>query len=136
MFLLGLVFSLFYFPDRESIVTEQKIDFEILTDLCVLRSQEAEKVDLKNVRLSVCLSVYLSILCGGHSEDTIVTINLKFGMWTQNVNISSRFFDIFFILIIKGSLPYMLTALTLKRSKIVSFCSLIFCNDFFISISV
>ena len=64
---------------------------------------------IKNVRLSVCLSiclsVCLSVLCGGHRGDTIVTINLKFGMWAQNVNISSRFFDIFFILIIKGSLP-------------------------------
>jgi len=75
----------------------------------------------------LCLSVCLSVLCGGYSENTIVTINRKFGMWTQNVNISSRFFDIFFILIIKGSLPLMLTALTLKRSKIVSFCSLILC---------
>ena len=96
--------NVFYFPDRESIVTEQKIDFEILTDLYVLRSQESEKVDFKKCP-SVCMSVGLSVLCGGHSEDTIVTINLKFGMWTQNVNISSRFFDIFFILIIKGSLP-------------------------------
>jgi len=49
------------------------------------------------------MSVCLYVLCGGHSEDTIVTINLKFGMWTQNVNISSRFSDILFILIIKGS---------------------------------
>jgi len=55
--------------------------------------------------MSVCLYVCLSVLCGSHSEDTIVTIILKFGIWTQNVNISSRFFDIFFILIIKGSLP-------------------------------
>jgi len=47
---------------------------------------------IKNVRLSVCLSVCLSVLCGGHSGDTIVTINLKFGTWTQNMNISSRFF--------------------------------------------
>ena len=46
----------FYFPDRESIVTEQKIDFEILTDLYVLRSQECEKVDFKKC-LSVCMSV-------------------------------------------------------------------------------
>ena len=57
-----------------------------------------EKWILKNVRLSVCLSVCLSVLCGGHSEDTIVTINLKFGMWTQNVNISSRFFRYFLYL--------------------------------------
>ena len=122
---------MFYFPDRESIVTEQKTDFEILTDLYVLRSQESEKVDFKK-----CPSVCLSVLCGGHSEDTMVTINLKFGMWTQNVNISSRFSDIFSILIIKGSLPLMLIPVTLERSKIVSFCSLIFCNDFFISTSV
>jgi len=45
----------FYFPDRESTVTEQKIDFEILTDLYVLRSQESEKVDFKKCP-SVCLS--------------------------------------------------------------------------------
>ena len=94
----------FYFPDRESIVREQKIDFEILTDLYVLRSQESEKVDYKKCP-PVYMPVGLSVLCGGHREDTIVTINLKFGMWAQNVNISSRFSDIFFILIIKGSLP-------------------------------
>jgi len=51
--------EIFYFPDRESIVTEQKIDFEILTDLYVLRSQESEKVDFKKCP-SVCLSVCLS----------------------------------------------------------------------------
>jgi len=47
----------------------KKIDFEISTDLYVLRSQESEKVDNKNVRLSV--------LCGDHSEDTIATINTE-----------------------------------------------------------
>ena len=48
---------------------------------------------IKNVRLSVSLR--------GGSEDTIVTINQKFGTWIQNVNISSRFFfDSIFILII------------------------------------
>jgi len=66
---------------------------------------------MKNVRLPVCLCVYLSVLCGGHSEDTIVTINLKFGTWTLNVNISSRFFDDIFILISKGSLPYRIVLL-------------------------
>jgi len=50
----------FYFPDRESIVTEQKIDFEILTDLYVLRSQESENVDYKKCP-SVCMSVRLSV---------------------------------------------------------------------------
>jgi len=54
--------------------------------------------------MSVCLSACRSILCGGPSEDTIVTINLKFGMWTQNVSPASRFPDIIFILIIRGSL--------------------------------
>jgi len=48
--------GIFYFPDRERIVTEQKIDFEILTDLYVLRSQESEKGDFKKCP-SVCMSV-------------------------------------------------------------------------------
>jgi len=43
----------FYFPDGERIVTEQKVDFEILTDLYVLRSQDSEKVDYKKYP-SVC----------------------------------------------------------------------------------
>jgi len=71
----------------------------MLTDLYVLRSQESEKVDYIK-----CPSVCLSVLYGGHREDTIITINLKFGMWTQNVNFSSRFFNIIF-LITKVSLP-------------------------------
>jgi len=90
-----------------------------------------KKCIIKNVRLSVRLSFGLSALCRGQSEDTIVTFNLEFGMWTQNVNISSHFFDIIFILITKGILPQTLTALTLKRSKVVSICSLYFCHWFF-----
>jgi len=57
--------SSFYFPDRESVVTEQKIDFEILTDLHVLRSQESEKVDYKK-----CPSVFMSV--GLSSVEVIV----------------------------------------------------------------
>jgi len=50
----------FYFLDKESIVTEQKIDFDILTDLYVLRSQESEKVDYEKCP-SACMSVCLSV---------------------------------------------------------------------------
>jgi len=88
-----------YFPGRESIAKKSISRFWRIFTFWGPRIPK--KWILKNVRLSVCLSVH----CGGHSEDTIVTINLKFGMWTQNVNISSRFFDIFVILIIKDSSP-------------------------------
>ena len=84
----SIVDSIFYFPDRESIVTEQKIDFEVLTDLYVLRSQESEKVDYKKCP-SVCLS----------SVEVIVRTLLSRSIWNSGCGlrmwISPAVFSIF-----------------------------------------
>ena len=59
----------FYFLDytkyRESIASAQKIDFQILMILHVLRATESKKVifGMSSVCLSVCLSV-----CGHHNS--------------------------------------------------------------------
>jgi len=94
---------LFTFPIGKVLSRSKKSISRFWRIFTFLGPRSPKKWILKNVRLSVCLSVCLSSV--EVIVRTIVTINLKFGMWTQNVNISSRFFDIFFILIIKGSLP-------------------------------
>jgi len=46
----------FYFPDRESLGIEWKIDLEVLMDLHVLRPQESKNVVLKKCcPYSVCV---------------------------------------------------------------------------------
>ena len=89
----------FYFLDntnyRESIAFAQKIDFQILMNLHVLRATETKKVIFGmssvclyvclSVCLTVCLSVCLSVcvsVCGHYNSKNNWASSTKFGMWS------------------------------------------------------
>ena len=91
---------IFYFPDRESIVTEQNFEVELSTVLDVLRSQESKKVVFKK-----CPSVRLYSVTG---LGTILWSRStpKRGLWNKGINISRRFFVFSLNAKFKGGLPW------------------------------
>ena len=91
-----------YTKYRESIAFAQKMDFQILMNVHVLRTTESKKVifGMSSVCLSVCLSVATiiqkiielaqpNLACGGHhNSKNNWASSTKFGMWSYMIKIS------------------------------------------------